>query len=75
MSHLLDLAAAAVCTLTRRRPQSPLPNVSPEPVPMDWQAIEPRWDCQVCRSVRPAEILPDGFRCLHCDTTTVTTYA
>jgi hypothetical protein len=45
-----------------------------ELIPPDWQAIEPRWDCQVCRGIQAAEILPDGFRCLHCNTTTVTTY-
>jgi hypothetical protein len=43
-----------------------------EPIPADWQAIEPRWDCQRCRSVQAAEILPDGFRCLACQVVTVT---
>jgi hypothetical protein len=66
LAHLLPAAVAALC---RRRPQSPLP-YPPDPVPLDWQAIEPRWDCQVCRCVRPAEIHPGGFRCLHCQTET-----
>lgn len=66
MNQLLDLVPGAVAALCRRRPQSPLPYPSPEPVPLDWQAIEPRWDCQVCRSVQAAEILPHAFRCLRC---------
>jgi hypothetical protein len=40
----------------------------PEPVPLDWQAIEPRWDCLPCRSTQAAEILPTSYRCLKCGT-------
>lgn len=40
----------------------------PEPVPPDWQAIEPRWDCLPCRSTQAAEILPTSYRCLKCGT-------
>lgn len=48
------------------RPEIAYAGFAPEPVPADWQAVEPRWDCQRCRGTRAAEEVPDGFRCLHC---------
>ena len=78
LPHLSELVAAAAALL-RRTPPADLPYPAdgpiPEPAPADWQAIEPRWDCQQCRSVQPAEIHTDWFRCLKCGIETPTVYA
>jgi hypothetical protein len=62
--------AAALLPFTRRRPAVGYATFEPEPIPPDWQAIEPRWDCTPCRSVRAAEIVPGGYRCLNCENVT-----
>lgn len=74
MSPWLAIVPAALCALRLRRPASPV-LVLPEPVPPDWQAIEPRWDCQTCRSVQAAEVHDEWFRCLRCGIETPTAYA
>lgn len=74
MSHILLHLPAALSTLLRRsRPSDAL--FDADLIPPNWQAIEPRWDCSVCRGTTAAEILPDGFRCLKCGTEICTTDA
>jgi hypothetical protein len=61
--------AAALLPFTRRRPEIAYAGFDPEPVPADWQAVEPRWDCTPCHSVRAAVEVPGGFKCLNCGAT------
>ena len=68
---LAAFAAADLVALLPWRPRRTSVYASftdPEPVPPDWQAIEPRWDCLPCRSTQAAEILPTSYRCLKCGT-------
>jgi hypothetical protein len=52
-----------------RRPGIDYAAFGPEPVPANWQAVEPRWDCQHCRGTCAAVEVPGGYRCLNCGTT------
>jgi hypothetical protein len=73
MSHLAALFAAALAPLLHRAPAAPA--LEQEPVPLDWLVLETRWDCQRCAGVQPAVVKANGFRCLTCQTVTITTYA